>query len=152
MKYTEFEVKVKEINNTWEIANLVTLIVVKSELGMTICCVAKSSKFGVDTLYRAHTELVESEANMLMQLAYELAATPLEEREEPKKKYYYYRLPYVACSDGYLNYDADDHAVSYHDKTPSQTYQTQFTREEYAEIAKDHGISEGVHISEEVTQ
>lgn len=148
MKYTEFEEKVKEINNTWRVIHNGSLTIVTNDEGRPFVCVSSLRIYGLDTNYSERWKLVESDADKLAQLAYELAATTLEECEEPKK--YYYRIPYITFSDGYLNYDSDDHVVFYHDKTPSQTYQTQFTREEYAAIAKEHGIPEGVHIEEEV--
>lgn len=151
MKYTEFEAKVKEVNSTWWVDNVDGFIIVTNSDGNSIVCVSKSIKHGLDTNYHERSSIKESDADKLAQLAYELAATPLEEREEPKKKYYY-RLPYVVSTRNCLNYDKEDRCISYNNDGHGGDFQTQFTREEYAKIAKEHGIPEGVHISEEVTQ
>ena len=149
MKYTEFEAKVKEISDTLNVKYRGDSVCVY-KTGQIIVRVGKRRKYAVSTIGNEWDWITDPAGGKLYTLATELAATPIEEREEPKK--YYYRIPYITFSDSYLNYDSDDHVVFYHDKTPSQTYQTQFTREEYATLAKEHGIPEGVHISEEVTQ
>lgn len=148
MKYTEFEAKVKEVNASLTVVRAGRLLYVRSEVEGTLLNVKKREAYCVDFAYIAWRRASDTLKGMLYGLAVELAATPLEEREEPKK--YYYRIPYVAFSDGYLNYDSDDHIVFYHDKTPSQTYQTRFTRKEYEEIAKKHDIPANLHIEEEV--
>ena len=150
MKYTEFEAKVKEVNSTWWVDNVDGFIIVTNSDGNSIVCVSKSIKHGLDTNYHERSSIKESDADKLAQLAYELAATPLEEREEPKK--YYYRLAYVTRGCMYLNFRIYDDLLLYSTSVQTPRHQTQFTREEYAEIAKEHGIPEGVHISEEVTK
>lgn len=148
MKYTEFEAKVKEIDSTWRIDTVGGFIVVTNSEGNSIVCVSKSIKHGLDANYYERSLIKESDADKLAQLAYELAATPLKEREEPKK--YYYALAYVARGYRYLNFSIGDGRLYYDTKEQSKYTQTQFTREEYAAIAKEHGIPEGVHKEEEV--
>ncbi|WKK68316.1 hypothetical protein [Brochothrix thermosphacta] len=147
MKYTEFEAKVKEVNSTWWVDNVDGFIIVTNSDGNSIVCVSKSIKHGLDTNYHERSSIKESDADKLAQLAYELAATPLEEREEPKK--YYYRLPYIARGTSYLNFDTGE-GLYYSTKKQMLGIQTQFTREEYAKIAKEHDIPDGYHIEEEV--
>lgn len=149
MKYTEFEAKVKEVDSTWRVDTVGRFIIVTNSEGNSIVCVSKSIKHGLDANYYERSLIKESDADKLAQLAYELAATPLEEREEPKKKYYY-RLPHYILSDNYLNYDTVNDELFYDDCGPTYRTKTQFTREEYAAIAKEKGIPEGIHIEEEV--
>lgn len=70
-------------------------------------------------------------------------------RESDSKKYYY-RLPYVEKESSYLNYDTECESVFYEHNRELDEYKTQFTREEFATIAKEHGIPQGVHKEEEV--
>lgn len=150
MKYEEFEAKVKEVNSTWWVDNVDGFIIVANSEGNSIVCVSKSIKHGLDTNYHERSSIKESDADNLAQLAYELAATPLEEREEPKK--YYYRLPYVKEDLSYLNYNSIAKVVFYDNELYHGEYQTQFTESEYAEIAKEKGIPDGYHILKEVTE
>ncbi|MGO2566528.1 MAG: hypothetical protein ACTH8E_12245 [Brochothrix thermosphacta] len=148
MKYTEFEAKVKEINNTWRVIHNGSLTIVTNDEVRPFVCVSKSIKYGLDTQYSERSVLIDSDSDKIARLAYELAATPLEEREEPKK--YYYRLPYVRTEVNYLNYLPESKTVSYSNKLSITYIQNQFTRKEYAAIAKEKGIPEGIHIEEEV--
>ncbi|SPN76627.1 hypothetical protein [Brochothrix thermosphacta] len=150
MKYTEFEAKVKEIDSTWRVIHNDSLTIATNSEGRPFVCVSRLRKYGLDTNYSERREVIDSDANMLMQLAYELAATPLEERKEPKK--YYYRLiySYVASDDNCLNYDTEDNVLFYGNKEQEQNFKTRFTRKEYEEIAKKHDIPADLHIEEEV--
>ena len=148
MKYTEFEAKVKEVNSTWWVDNVDGFIIVTNSDGNSIVCVSKSIKHGLDTNYHERSSIKESDADKLAQLAYELAATTLEERVEPKK--YYYRLPYVSAHGSYLNYVMKDGTLFYDSSSLTDTHKTQFTREEFATIAKEHDIPANLHIEEEV--
>ena len=70
-------------------------------------------------------------------------------RESDSKKYYY-RLPYVDKEASYLNYDMECESLFYEHNRELDEYKTQFTREEYATIAKEHDIPANLHIEEEV--
>ena len=147
MKYTEFEKKVKEIPEVAEVTVSGYGVTVEDRPGRRLLDVSSNYMHTIYTAYESWRYLSESTQAKLYKLAYELASTPLEEREEPKK--YYYRLPYMGDL-GYLNYDKVDRCISYSNDAQGYVFQTQFTREEYAEIAKDHGIPEGAHLDEEV--
>lgn len=147
MKYTEFEAKVKEIDGSLSVKKLANVLVLKSSIG-TLLLIDAERTCSVDSIYPTF-EIYEHKQE-LFDLATELAATPLEERKEPKK--YYYRLiySYVASDDNCLNYDTEDNVLFYGNKEQEQNFKTQFTREEYAAIAKEHGIPANLHIEEEV--
>lgn len=144
MKYTEFEAKAKEIDGSLSVKKLAGVLVLKSSIG-TLLLIDAERTCSVDSIYPTF-EIYEHKQE-LFELATELASTPLEEREEQKK--YYCRLSYLDDM-GYLNYCSDGDFIGYGSKKGTFTYKTQFTREEYAAIAKEHGIPANLHIEEEV--
>lgn len=149
MKYTEFEAKVKELPDVAEVDHRSNTVYVRDISGDTLFHISGYYMRSIYTIYDTWRGLSESTQAALYKLAYELTTTPLEEREEPKK--YYYRLPYLESTRNFLNYDKEDRYISYHNDGHGDIFQTQFTREEYAAIAKKHGIPDGYHIEEEVT-
>lgn len=150
MKYTEFEAKVKGADASLTVEHAGRLLYVRDDLGRVLLHIRKRVSYYVDFGYSDWERASEVLKGKIFYLAYELAATPLEEREEPKK--YYYRLPFETSLGNHLNYKPYENSLFYDDGEPTDIIQTQFTREEYAAIAKEHDIPEGIHISEEVTQ
>lgn len=149
IKYTEFEARVKEIPEVAEVDHRCNTVYVRNISGDTIFHISGYYMRSIYTIYDTWRGLSESTQAALYKLAYELTTTPLEEREEPKK--YYYRLPFNIRHGNYLNYETDGDPPFYCIKEQTQVFQTQFTHEEYAAIANKHGIPDGYHIEEEVT-
>lgn len=147
MKYTEFEEKVKEIDGIKEVDHKHHTLYIRNSAGDAVMHISKAHMYSMYTTYGAWKRTSDVVKAKLYQLAYELTATPLEEREEPKK--YYYRLPYIARGTNYLNIDTVE-GLYYSTNKQVPGIKTQFTREEYAAIAKEHGIPQGVHKEEEV--
>ena len=146
MKYTEFEKKVKEISDTLNVIHWGdTACVYKA--GQIVVRVGKTRKYAVSTIGHVWDWITDPSREKLYTLATELASTPLEEREETKR--YYYRLPYMGDV-GYLNYHSDMKVISYSTKKETSSFKTEFTREEYEELAKERSIPEGLHLEEEV--
>lgn len=83
-----------------------------------------------------------------------------EDFEDVKKKRYYYRKAWLSDREptisSYMNClhesDSESSEVFHSYKDFTSKIQTQFTRAEYAAIAKEKGIPEGYHIEEEVTE
>lgn len=148
MKYTEFEAKVKEANELFKVDYLDNSVCVRDYSGAGLLRILTKETYAIDTLFSRWKRTDETARAKLYQLATELAATPLEEREEPKK--YYYRLPYVKASMSYVNHNPIFQAFFYSTKESFNEYQTQFTREEFATIAKENDIPANLHIEEEV--
>ena len=149
MKYTEFEKKVKEIPEVAEVTVSGYGVTVEDRPGRRLLDVSSNYMHTIYTAYESWRYLSESTQAKLYKLAYELASTPLKEREE-QKKYYYYRLPHSVRGGNYLNYHKESNCLFYSTKFRGIACQTQFTREEYEAIAKEHGIPEGLHLDEEV--
>lgn len=149
MKYTEFEKKVKEILEVAEVAIGGYGVTVEDGSGRRLLDVSVNYMHTIFTAYESWRYLSESTQAKLYKLAYELASTPLKEREE-QKKYYYYRLPHSVRGGNYLNYHKESNCLFYSTKFRGIACQTPFTREEYEAIAKEHGIPEGLHLEEEV--
>lgn len=149
MKYTEFEAKVKGADASLTVEHAGRLLYVRDDLGRVLLHIRKRVSYYVDFGYSDWERASEVLKGKIFYLAYELAATPLEEREEPKK--YYYKIPHEDYGTGYMNYDLSDFGVFYSNKNGDKYVQTRFTKAEYAAIAKEKGIPDGYHIPEEVT-
>ena len=81
MKYSEFEREVEKLGFTHN--RLCEEIVVKVD-GKTVMGVSTSRKYIVDNEWEKYQELNETTQEQLFDLAYQLAKTPLAEREEEK--------------------------------------------------------------------
>lgn len=149
INYTEFEAKIKEIDVPLTVEHTPQSLTVKNDSGAWLFHIRKSYNYSIDTTYPTWVRTSDTLKGMLYGLAVELAATPLEEREEPKK--YYYKIPHEDYGTGYMNYDLSDFGVFYSNKNGDKYVQTRFTKAEYAAIAKEKGIPDGYHIPEEVT-
>ena len=149
MKYTEFEAKVKGADASLTVEHAGRLLYVRDDLGGVLLHIRKRAVYYVDFGYADWDRSSETLKEKIFNLVTELAATPLEEREEPKK--YYYKIPHEDYGTGYMNYDLSDFGVFYSNKNGDKYVQTRFTKAEYAAIAKEKGIPDGYHIPE-VTQ
>ena len=137
MKYSEFEREVEKLGFTHN--RRCEEIVVKVD-GKTVMGVSTSRKYIVDNEWEKYQELNETTQEQLFDLAYQLAKTPLVEREEEKRYYLRYDVPPLlrACSttkprylyrriyDGYI-----DTSFS---QTNDSTFKTIFTESEIAEM------------------
>jgi hypothetical protein len=89
MKYSEFKVEVEKMGFVVEDEGT-PIYVDKSKNGETLVSIGKHKRFWLDSGWSGFNNLTEDQQLKLYDLAYELAKTPLAEREEEKR--YYLRL------------------------------------------------------------
>ena len=136
MKYSEFKREVEKLGFTY--SKRCPEVVVKVN-GKTLVGVSTNREYIVDNEWDAYQNLHKSTQGQLFDLAYQLAKTPLAEREEEKRYYLRYDVPpllravhakprylYRRIYDGYI-----DTSFS---QTNDSTFQTIFTESEIAEM------------------
>ena len=89
MKYSEFKTEVEKLGFVVE-DDGAPIYVDKSKDGETLVAIGKHKRFCIDPGWSGFNNLTEDQQLKLYDLAYQLAKTPLAEREEEKK--YYLRL------------------------------------------------------------
>ena len=93
MKYSEFKREVEKLGFTY--SKRCEQVAVKVD-GQTVMDISTGRKYIVDNEWNKYQQLNETTQEQLFDLAYQLAKTPLAEREEEKK--YYVKLPSVTKS------------------------------------------------------
>ena len=137
MKYSEFKTEVEKLGFTHN--RRCEEIVVKVD-GKTVMGVSTSRKYIVDNEWEKYQELNETTQEQLFDLAYQLAKTPLVEREEEKRYYLRYDVPPLlrACSTTKPRYLYRRIYDGYIDTSFSQTndsmFKAIFTESEIAEM------------------
>ena len=137
MRYSEFKAEVEKMGFVME--NGTPIYVDKSKDGETLVSIGKHKRFWLDPGWSGFNNLTEDQQLKLYDLAYQLAKTPLAEREEEKKYYLLYDVPpllravhakprylYRRIYDGYI-----DTSFS---QTNDSTFKTIFTESEIVEM------------------
>ena len=138
MKYSKFKTEVEKMGFVVEDEG-VPIYVDKSKDGETLVSIGKHKRFWLDPGWSGFNNLTEDQQLKLYDLAYQLAKTPLAEREEEKRYYLRYDVPpllravhvkprylYIRRCDGYK-----DTSFS---QTNDSTFKTIFTESEIAEM------------------
>ena len=138
MKYSKFKTEVENMGFVLEDEG-VPIYVDKSKDGETLVSIGKHKRFWLDPGWSGFNNLTEDQQLKLYDLAYQLAKTPLAEREEEKRYYLRYDVPpllravhakprylYRRIYDGYI-----DTSFS---QTNDSTFKTIFTESEIAEM------------------
>ena len=130
MKYSEFKAEVEKLGFVVEDEG-VPIYVDKSKDGETLVSIGKHKRFWLDPGWSGFNNLTEDQQLKLYDLAYQLAKTPLAEREEEKRyrlrldlplvklPYYLYRNVHTGVT-GITILENSDHA----------DYQMEFTSDE----------------------
>ena len=147
--YTEFEAKVKKLNDNLNVRNKKDSMCVY-KMSQILVRVGKSQRYSMSTMGNPWDWITSPARGGLYALATELAATPINKRVETPKRYYYV-IPHADYGTGYMNYDLGDGGIFYDNKNGDKYIQTKFTEAEYVAIAKEKGIPDGYHIPKEVT-
>ena len=138
MKYSKFKTEVEKMGFVVEDEGF-PIYVDKSKDGETLVSIGKHKRFWLDPGWSGFNNLTEDQQLKLYDLAYQLAKTPLAEREEEKRYYLRYDVPpllravhakprylYRRIYDGYI-----DTSFS---QTNDSTFKTIFTESEIAEM------------------
>ena len=131
MKYSEFKREVEKMGFVVE-DDGTPIYVDKSKDGETLVSIGKHKRFWLDPGWSGFNNLTEDQKLKLYDLAYQLAKTPLAEREEEKRYYLRNASPLLRGSGrGYLAKNKDTleyYALSL--KCSEEFYQTIFTESE----------------------
>ena len=134
MKYSEFKTEVEKMGFVVEDEG-VPIYVDKSKDGETLVLIGKHKRFWLDPGWSGFNNLTEDQQLKLYDLAYELAKTPLAEREEEKR--YYLRLATkidVYEDRRYLNMDIPNEKYTLSENKDDAYYKASFTESEIAEM------------------
>lgn len=104
-----------------------------SKQGWIVAYANRIKKFEISTDYGYFSKLSSSSQELLLDLLYQYAMTPLEKREEPKR----YRLFHKLVEEDYeryLNFKVDENRLLFSDKNEGKFHKTIFTIKEWEEI------------------
>ena len=134
MKYSEFRVEVEGIGLHIGVYELNIDVVDKH--GDTVGCIAKDVEMSMDTDFEDFRKLPQEKKIVVFESLYELAKTPLADREEEKRYYLRNASPLLRGSGrGYLAKNKDTleyYALSL--KCSEEFYQTIFTESEISQM------------------
>ena len=132
MKYSEFKREVEKLGFTY--SKRCEQAAVKVD-GQTVMNISTGRKYIVDSEWNKYQQLNETTQGQLFYLAYQLAKTPLAEREEEKR--YYLRLATkidVYEDRRYLNMDIPNEKYTLSENKDDAYYKASFTESEIAEM------------------
>lgn len=147
MKYSEFERKINSMGfEVIESSHSPSILVANSD-GMLVALVSKINEFVVSSFFDEFGLLERYQKKDLVDLCYQLASTPLEDREDEKK--YYLRLDSTIIADlSYLNLSEEDGNFELSNKNDFRDYKVTFTETEITELEEKHDLS--MFVKEEV--
>lgn len=134
MKYSEFKAEVEKMGLNVDSSD--HRVFVRRKSGNVVVAIYKSVENFVDCGWASYLDTANDEQRgQLFDLAYQLAKTPLEEREEEKRYWLIANLPQLEeHSWFYLNRNIKNGKCTLGTKTRSSSYQTIFTESEIAEM------------------
>lgn len=97
-----------------------------------VASVDKEERFVLSTIFYDFSELSFFSQGLLLDLLYQYATTPLEEREEPKK----YKLRHKLVEFAYLNYLKRDKELIFSTGEQIGAYETDFTIQEWESLTE----------------
>ena len=134
MKYSEFKVEVEKLGFVVDDSST-PIYVDKNEDGETLLSISRLKQFWLDPGWSGFEALDEGQKLGLYALGYQLAKTPLAEREEEKK--YYLRLATkidVYEDRRYLNMDIPNEKYTLSENKDDAYYKAIFTESEISQI------------------
>ena len=133
MKYSEFKREVEKLGFTH--SKRCEQVAVKVD-GQTVMGISTGRKYIVDNEWNKYQQLNETTQGELFDLAYQLAKTPLAEREEEKKYYLKLELP-IPLEDSpmrWLNQKVGASKYHFGSQENIRDYKTIFTESEVAQM------------------
>ena len=134
MKYSEFKTEVEKLGFVMEDGT--PIYVDKSKNEETLMSIGKHKQFWLDAGWCGFNKLTEDQKLKLYELAYQLAKTPLAEREEEKRYYLQSMSPLLQKYErGYLARNRE--TLEYYGlnlRCSTEFFQTIFTESEIAEM------------------
>ena len=138
MKYSEFKTEVEKLWLGLNLGMYESYVDVFDKYGDTVSRVAKDVEMGIDTEYEEFVKLPQEQRAGLFDLLYEIAKTPLTEREE-EKRYYLRKIPITLLGESSNRYFCKPLLPNYQpcvdgDRRQDSKFQTIFTESEIAEM------------------
>ena len=133
MKYSEFKVEVEKLGFVVDDSST-PIYVDKNEDGGTVMSIGRHQRFWLDPGWGGFEVLDEGKKLELYALGYELAKTPLAEREEETRYYLVLNLPLVNNVQRYLNKIKNQNEYYLGSKMENRGYQTIFTESEISHM------------------
>ena len=118
-------------------------VYVQSDSGRTFACISKVDYKQLNLIWPKTRELTDAEKDLMSDACWQLASTPLEDREEQNLyhlKVYPKYSPFFDSDCDYLNIDRDNEMVI-STKHETSLYKTIFTEEEINELSKEYDLS-----------
>ena len=140
MTYKQFEKIINELG--YEVEHDFH-VYVQSNSGRTFACISKVDYKQLNLIWPKTRELTDAEKDLMSDACWQLASTPLEDREEQNLyhlKVYPKYSPFFDSDCDYLNIDRDNEMVI-STKHETSLYKTIFTEEEINELAKEYDLS-----------
>lgn len=137
MKYSEFKRDIEEMG--YSIVNGKDDLYVRKRRHRMIISIGLNSTYVIDSKFESFKDLEDLEKERLLNLAWQLASTPLDERVNEKR--YRLKLPFVKDDLKYLTVRkaTGDLTVSY--LAPYyEDYQGEFTETEIKELKRKHNL------------
>ena len=131
MKYSEFKAEVEKLGFTY--SNRCEKVAVEVD-GQPVMDISTGRKYIVDNFWDEYQQLNETTQGQLFDLAFQLAKTPLAEREEEKRYYLASKAPFVKESEKYYKFNFNEKDAYFGTKRAIGNYKTIFTESEIAEM------------------
>lgn len=135
MKYSEFEKDIEAMG--YSIVNGKGDIYVEKRGHSYLISVGLRSTYTINSDYKLFRNLEDLEKERLFNLAWQLASTPLKDREDEKK--YRLRIPFMNDV-GYLNIGEENGNYYLTTKLESDYFRTTFTESEIEELKAEHNL------------
>ena len=136
MKYSEFETEVRNMGFYVGYSPLYLFVVDRHT--EKLASISKEFDMWLDTGYPEFSKLPQEQQAAIFDLLYEIAKTPLAEREEEKRYWLRFTTPTLLKNfipDGYLNIHRESNELSLSsDKKDTEYFKTIFTESEIAEM------------------
>ena len=133
MKYSEFKTEVENMGFV-VIDSGAPIYVDKDKDGETLMSIDVHRRFRLDPGWSGFNKLTEDQQLKVYDLAYQLAKTPLAEREEERRYYLVLNLPLVNNVQRYLNKIKNQNEYYLGSKMENRGYQTIFTESEISQM------------------
>ena len=134
MKYSEFERDIEAMG--YSISIDLDNLYVKGRERACLISVGTHNAYIINSDYDHFRHLEDSKKEKLLGLVWQLASTPLEERNEEKR--YRLRLPFLADHQAYLNEFRNGFFMG--DKHQTHKHKTIFTEREVKELKAKHDL------------
>jgi len=138
MKYSKFIQSVRDLG--YRVDDIGNFLYVTTTTGNQLIAINKAKAYSVDSTYdRFDSMLPDDDKKALLALTYELAMTPLEEREDEKR--YRLKIPFIGDSLAYLNmHREDENKLILSTCGESISYQAVFTEAEIVTLEEKYNL------------